>query len=488
MAERNVATVDPTDGIWKRFLLLIPLALALALCSYLYARPKMSTYTAQTFYPYSEDELSASNVEFSDPGVAQVLSVETTPGSEAIVFGPLANGHTYASIHAGDRQETWSLEVHDGIITEHGVNFDGWEAVALSLYVFLGALALLFASCLVKLWRTSWYGYTMVACGGGFLFCLFQLLFFAAAGLLSNYPAFRYFLSDVSNIVSFFSASSIFVVVPLALLVSLSNISLIRHEGLRPVNLLGIAASVVWTLAYVLWVFLNPAQPSFLMELLGKLIPLAIAYGECLLFSTIMCAFIASRHVPKRPMDYLVILGCGIRDDGTPCPLLAGRVDKALSFDQSRIALGDAPATFVPSGGQGDDEPISEAQSMGNYLEEKGVEHERIVLENRSTTTRENMAFSREVIERHAGRSTDELLVGFSTTNYHVFRGYVCAHEAGMAVEGMGAKTKYYFWPNAFLREFVGLLAARWQTVLLGFLLSSASYFLVVSLLTIASE
>jgi uncharacterized SAM-binding protein YcdF (DUF218 family) len=86
------------------------------------------------------------------------------------------------------------------------------------------------------------------------------------------------------------------------------------------------------------------------------------------------------------------------------------------------------------------------------------------------------MAFSREVIERHAGRSTDGLSVGFSTTNYHVFRGYVAAHQAGMAVEGMGAKTKYYFWPNAFLREFVGLLAARWLPILATYLVIAALY------------
>ena len=105
---------------------------------------------------------------------------------------------------------------------------------------------------------------------------------------------------------------------------------------------------------------------------------------------------------------------------------------------------------------------------MGAYLESTwGVGPERIVLEDRSTTTRENMTFSREVIERHAGRDVSELRVGFSTTNYHVFRGYVCAHKAGMAVEGMGSKTKYYFWPNAFLREFAGLLINQWRSILL---------------------
>ena len=87
---------------------------------------------------------------------------------------------------------------------------------------------------------------------------------------------------------------------------------------------------------------------------------------------------------------------------------------------------------------------MSEAQSMRDYLVARGVEPGRIVLEDRSATTRENMAFSRRVIEQHAGRDANEVAVGFSTTNYHVFRGYVCAHQAGMAVEGMDSKTRAY--------------------------------------------
>ncbi len=67
---------------------------------------------------------------------------------------------------------------------------------------------------------------------------------------------------------------------------------------------------------------------------------------------------------PAGAMDYLVVLGCGIRKDGTPSPLLAGRVDRAREFDAACVKAGGAPATFVPSGGQGPDEVISEAQSM----------------------------------------------------------------------------------------------------------------------------
>lgn len=113
---------------------------------------------------------------------------------------------------------------------------------------------------------------------------------------------------------------------------------------------------------------------------------------------------------------------------------------------------------------------------MRDYLVSRGVNPSRIVLEDRFATTNENMEFSKKVIEEHAGRDASELLVGFSTTNYHVFRGYVCAHRAGMTAQGMGSRTRAYFWPNAFLREFAGLLASRWKGILITYVAIGSIY------------
>ena len=351
----------------------------------------------------------------------------------------------------------------------------------MSLMKFLVALTALFASVFVRLWRASWYGYTMIASVFGLLFSLLHLGILTFIPLLNRHSIsdFHIFLLNLVEMVDWLAAISLYPMLPMALLVSISNIALVRHEGRRPVNLLGIAASVLWAVAY-LCLAAVPSSDSPELRAAYNLIAVTITFGECLLFSTILCAWLASRHVPKHGLDYLVVLGCGIRADGTPCPLLAGRVDRAAAFDRACQEGGGRPATFVPSGGQGIDEPMSEAQSMGNYLEERwGVPRERIVLEDRSTTTSENMVFSREAIEKHAGCDVGNLRVGFSTTNYHVFRGYVCAHQAGMSVEGIGSKTKYYFWPNAFLREFVGLLANRWKGILVSYAVLVAIYLLV---------
>jgi len=111
-------------------------------------------------------------------------------------------------------------------------------------------------------------------------------------------------------------------------------------------------------------------------------------------------------------------------------------------------------AVFIASGGQGPDEVVSEAEAMRRYLTAQGVPAERILMEDRSTDTFENMRFSKAMID---GLDPDAR-VAFSTTNYHVFRSGLVARRNKLKAVGMGAKTKWYFWPNASVREFVGLL------------------------------
>lgn len=109
---------------------------------------------------------------------------------------------------------------------------------------------------------------------------------------------------------------------------------------------------------------------------------------------------------------------------------------------------------FVPSGGQGRNETMAEAEAMKRYLLSKGIPEERILPEDRSTSTSENMRFSRALIEQRDPNAR----IAFSTTNYHVFRSGIIAGQAHFHPEGMGSRTKWYFWPNAFIREFIGMV------------------------------
>ena len=88
------------------------------------------------------------------------------------------------------------------------------------------------------------------------------------------------------------------------------------------------------------------------------------------------------------------------------------------------------------------------------------------------------MEFSKKLIEENGAGSK----VVFSTTNYHVFRSGVWASLAGLPAEGIGSPTRWWFWPNAFMRECLGLLRNRWKQELVGVVLMTA-FFAVLTML-----
>ena len=238
-----------------------------------------------------------------------------------------------------------------------------------------------------------------------------------------------------------------------------SNISLIRHEGRRLVNILGILLSFLLVAGLVLlFLFDRYASGSrlqvMLHDLAANIFAAVYLYFECMLIGAIVADVIAARYEPEPDKDFLIILGCGFRKDGSPSPLLRGRLDRALRFaEKQEAATGKAPI-FVTSGGKGPDEVCSESACMKRYLLEQGVPEERILEEDRSTDTFENMKYSKAQI----WKVNPQGKVAFATTNYHVFRSGLYARRVQMRAVGMGADTKWYFWPNASVREFVGLL------------------------------
>lgn len=468
MAESHLTEAS---RVWKRFLALIPLALVLVLASRTYVRLVGTTFVGDL---YTNADVDINGLVVKDPSVVEIVSAERVNDyAWHVTLRAVSDGDTRVVHQNGeDVDEAFDVHVGDGVIIVDGIYFSGWESILWSVVVFLVVTCALCVSAIRWLYERVWFGYKMVACGGVCLFCACQLLMFVWMYTSGNITSFLDLAFDISDMAPYFLMYSIAPMGIAAVLVAVSNVSLIRHEGLRPVNLLGIAAGVTWLLSMLVWmgVFLHGGLYSgiksyLVVHILDSCMAVAIVLGECLLASTVLCGWQAARHKPRREADFLVVLGCGLRADGTPTPLLQGRVDRALAFANAQVARGGVPVTFVPSGGQGPDEACSEAQSMSRYLQSRGVPTERILLEDRSERTSENMAFSRAVIERATGADAGDYCVSFATTNYHVFRGYVCANQAGMDVEGLSSPTRAYFWPNAFLREFVGLLANQWRTL-----------------------
>ncbi len=255
----------------------------------------------------------------------------------------------------------------------------------------------------------------------------------------------------------------------IALLVS--NLALIRHEGRRFVNILGILLAICLLAGEALIAYLDfnsaySAKGVLARNLAVNLMAAFYLYFECMIIGAAVADVIAARYVPEKDRDFLLVLGCGLKKDGSPTPLLKGRLDLAMKFDAEQKQQKGREALYVVSGGQGPDEVCSEAESMCQYLQGQGIPAERIITEDKSSDTAENMRFSKQKIDGIRKNAK----VAFFTTNYHVFRAGLKARRVHMDAHGMGAATRWYFWPNAAVREFVGLLTehrGKQATVLL---------------------
>lgn len=113
------------------------------------------------------------------------------------------------------------------------------------------------------------------------------------------------------------------------------------------------------------------------------------------------------------------------------------------------------PPVMIPSGGQGADETVSEARAMADYLLGKGIPEEKIILEDRSTTTYENLLNSKSIIDSRA----DGHYIALVTSNYHVYRALRHCRKIGLECTGIGSRVAFYYWPSALIREYIAVHA-----------------------------
>lgn len=147
--------------------------------------------------------------------------------------------------------------------------------------------------------------------------------------------------------------------------------------------------------------------------------------------------------------EAVIVLGCQVRGE-IPSSMLARRLDAALE------TLSEHPnALVVVSGGQGSGEDISEAEAMRRYLAERGVSDERIIPEDRSVDTRENIAYSAELLkERGISR------VVIVTNDFHQFRADIYARRNRLTAGHHSGKTPLRNLPNYIVREWAALFDA----------------------------
>ena len=447
----------------KRFIALFLVLVLLAAGTAIYIAVSGSTFTdVSVNYSVGYDNQTNIRAELDEEGVLKVESAYLTEdGHPCLELRSLSEGNVTVNFFTDD-DFSYKMYYHVNrfgtIINRESLNFDGFLFVQI---LILAGLALIVFTCawtFVECFIKARFSYFMVACGGVALFCLGIIILTVYYMQWMN--TFRAFLNNILSTGEVFAYVAAPFMIIIAAAISISNIWLLRKEGFRPQNMLGIALGIVWIAALWLINMLMYAAYEWQYEPIRRVrigICFILSFMTCMLLSTIVCAYLSAKRKPDFGKDYLVILGCCIRQDGTLTPILKGRADAAIRFEREQFAATGKHAKFVPSGGQGADEVISESEAMRRYLLEQGYPDEQIIKEDKSVNTDQNIKFSCQKI-REDSDSPDTVQAGIATTNYHVFRSYVLSKKHGLLSQGISAKTKWYFFPNAFLREFVGLL------------------------------
>ena len=165
----------------------------------------------------------------------------------------------------------------------------------------------------------------------------------------------------------------------------------------------------------------------------------------------------ASFGSPKEQVQYMVVLGAKVRDDG-PSVSLWDRIYGAYNYMEAHPDV-----IAIVSGGQGPDEPISEAASMYQELVNLGIDPGRIWLEDKATSTWENLNFALDLIEEKTGQRPEKL--GVVSSEYHLFRASLFAKACNVEFVGIPARTSR---PSQMINHFMREVAGVWHYILLG--------------------
>jgi uncharacterized SAM-binding protein YcdF (DUF218 family) len=150
---------------------------------------------------------------------------------------------------------------------------------------------------------------------------------------------------------------------------------------------------------------------------------------------------------PEKASDFIIVLGASV-EGAVPSRTLEYRLETACQY---LMTFKEAKA--VLSGGQGNNEDISEAEAMYRYLVSRGIDSERLILEDRSTNTYENLQYTFALLGNNKN-----LKLCIVTSGFHMLRAKLIASELGMQVSGFGAKSYMPLIPNYYVRELLAVI------------------------------
>jgi uncharacterized SAM-binding protein YcdF (DUF218 family) len=161
------------------------------------------------------------------------------------------------------------------------------------------------------------------------------------------------------------------------------------------------------------------------------LLPLVLMGGGALVGVTVLTAVCICEGMkyPVVASDCILVLGAHVRKDGHMCRTLTHRCEKAIEAWRAGIA-----PVMIVCGGQGSDEPVPEAHAMRQWFLEHGVPEDRVIIEDASRNTRENLRFARNIMESKGYKTA-----AICTSDYHLRRALWQAREEGLTACGISA-------------------------------------------------
>lgn len=225
-----------------------------------------------------------------------------------------------------------------------------------------------------------------------------------------------------------------------------------RREGHNLGNMLTLLLAIGLLLLEIGASFGRQYLPDPLYNGLAVFFSLTILYVLLGLYNFLTVLVLYNLRPLRHNKDFLIVLGAGLLHGDTVSPLLAARINAGIRFYRKQQAL-NRPCKLLFSGGQGPDELLPEGLAMQRYALAQGIPAADTLVEDRSTTTLENMRFSAKMIQALGGGKA-----AFFTNNYHLFRAGIYAKQAGLAANGHGAQTSFYFLPNAVIREYLAMV------------------------------
>ncbi|MCR5214587.1 MAG: YdcF family protein [Eubacterium sp.] len=222
-------------------------------------------------------------------------------------------------------------------------------------------------------------------------------------------------------------------------------------------NITGAIVSVIFILYAILFHMVNGFIKKLWKKRSGKRILVFAAAFVGIILATVIGTSSCMVTAALRESDeteVLIVLGCKVNGE-EPCSMLEERLVAAKAFLEE-----NQDVICIVSGGQGSDEDISEAECMKRWLVASGIDEDRIIMEDQSTSTYENINYSANIIESE-GLGMN---VAIASNEFHIYRAGTLAEHLGLTYSAVPAQTSWWLAPTYVVREMYGIVAENMRS------------------------